>query len=105
MNPAQALLREVHRSAGWVTLDPDLRLAIAEELERADTSPGIPPQTDHTTPPAPEWLLRAAGFTPTGEAPTAPAIPTQLQDEEGPPPYFCGRAWCGICAAYTGRKV
>jgi hypothetical protein len=53
MNPAQALLREVLRASlnDATHLDPDLRDAIREELERAATAPEIPTQTHHTDPP------------------------------------------------------
>jgi hypothetical protein len=39
MNAAQALLREVQNDLGWPGLHRDLRQAIREELERADTTP------------------------------------------------------------------
>jgi hypothetical protein len=92
MNPAQALLREVLRDDyACLALNPDLREAIREEPERADTTPPkgmtIPDRTDAadlTTRLAPtaaqlaaqttqsfdetlEALMRAAGFVPARE--------------------------------------
>jgi hypothetical protein len=92
MNAAQALLREVQNDLGWPGLHRDLRQAIREELERADTTPthtepihrtDLADVVAHLAPNAAqlaaasaisfdealETLMRMAGFVPASKGP------------------------------------